>query len=597
MKIKMLLAAATMMAAAFVSCSVEDNPSGDSGLYTPIVATEVTNITPDLIASVSGLEAGVELQRGSSFTLTLTPGELLWDGFHDYHMEHIHVHVGDKVYMPEFPTDAEGGVDKISMTIPVPEKPFSVVVAYAVQQQFSDNGYTLYLEDNGDGIELFGVSHEKKYKYFDCYLRVPEAYTIDKIEYKMGDSEWEEIPQDWGWNGSYGRYALVDNIYQVNIRPDFQDVTGDVTLRVSGTQHKRCKITWKNTEFIDMDVPEGYRSNVLPESAIGGSKVYAEFYTKDDYYLVGATSNVDGVNPECLYRAYVVFTMPEQDVEITLDFKEKIPVTYQPSAHISKAEIFSDHDIYYGVPVAKAIPGESVFLFANAEQGYKPAKAFNDKGEQSDFVIYGEGLDIYGYYAEVHVPEDATSMTVSAEAVKAYMASGDNVSFGGGHYYAAGETVNFTVVIPAFKKIDTVSATDANGNDVAVTLDGAYGSFTMPAADVTVNATFKDTDPSETVTITALYDEDEYRVTSQSQAYYGKIDSEGIAVPTGTTLYISVQDDYGEPFWVGVKIGDSTQYFQAEDDPDSGEFTFGRSFVFTANSVIKVGPSKNAVTF
>lgn len=598
MKIKMLLAATMMMAAAFVSCSVEDNAGENSGVYTPIEATEVTNITPEFIASVSGLEAGVELKRGGTFTLTLTPGEILWDGFHDYHMEHIHVHVGDKVYMPEFPKEAGESVQEITMEIPVPDKPFPVVIAYAVQQQLSDNGYTLYLEDNGDGIELFGVSHEKKYKYFDCYLRTPEAYNIDKIEFKMGDSEWEEIPQDdWGWNGSYGRYALVDNIYQVNIRPGFQDVTGDVTLRVSGTQHKRSKITWKNTEFINMDVPEGYQPNVLPESAIGGNKVYAQIYTKDDYYLAGATSNVEGVNPECLQRAYVVFTMPEQDVEITLDFKEKIPVTYQASAHISKAEIFNDRDIYYGVPTAKAIPGESVFLFANAEQGYKPAKAINDKGEQSDFVIYGEGLDVYGYYAEVHVPENATSMTVSAEAVTAYIASGNNVSFAGGQYYAAGETVNFTIVVPANKKIDTVSATDANGNDVAITLDATYGSFTMPAADVTVNVTFKDIDPSEEVTITAYYDEDEYGVYSQSQAYYGSIGSEGIIVPTGTSLYINVQDYYGEPFWVGVKIGDNVQYFQAEEDPDSGEYTFGRSFTFTDNSAIKVGASKNAVTF
>jgi len=595
MKKKTLWAAAIAMLAAFTSCSMEDNPAGGNGTYEPIKATEVSNITPDFIASVSGLEADKELDRGSTFTLTLTPGEILWNGFAAYHMEHIHVHVGDKVYMPEFPEGADEFVQEITMEIPVPEKPFPVVVAYAVQQQLSDNGYTMRLEENADGIELFGVSQEQKYKYFDCYLRTPDAYTINKIEYKMGDGDWQEIFQ-YGWGCGYERSNVLDNIYKVTIRPDYEDVTGDVTLRVSGTQHNRSKITWKNTEFLK-DAPEGWEPTILPESAIGGETVYAQFYTKDDYYLAGATSNVDGVNPECYARAYVVFTMPEQDVEITLDFKEKIPVTYQTSAHISKAEIYNDRDIYYGVPTAKAIPGESVYLFASAEEGYKPTKAINDKGEQSNFVSYGDGLDAYAYYAEVHVPEDATSMTVSAEAVKAYTVSGNHVTINGGHYFAAGETVNFTVVIPLGKKIDTVSATDAYGNNVALTLDGAYGNFTMPAADVTVNATFKDTDPSEEVTITALYDEDEYRVTSQSAAYYGKIDSEGIAVPTGTTLYISVQDDYGEPFWVGVKIGDSTQYFQAEEDPEMGEYTFGRSFVFTANSVIKVGPSKNAVTF
>ena len=86
-------------------------------------------------------------------------------------------------------------------------------------------------------------------------------------------------------------------------------------------------------------------------------------------------------------------------------------------------------------------------------------------------------------------------------------------------------------------------------------------------------------------------------MTSQSTAYYGVIDSEGIQVANGTTLYISVTDDYGEPFWVGVKIGDSVQYFEAQEDEDTGEYTFGRSLVFNANAVIKVGATKSAVTF
>ena len=188
-------------------------------------------------------------------------------------------------------------------------------------------------------------------------------------------------------------------------------------------------------------------------------------------------------------------------------------------------------------------------------------------------------------------------MTVKAEAVTAHQVSGENIVFNGGHSYAAGETVSFTVAVPTGQKLDNVTATDANGANVPVTMDGTYGTFTMPDADVTVTATFKEIDPSEQVTITAIYDEDQYRVYSQSEAYYGPITSDGINIPTGTTLYISIQDDYGEPFWVGVKIGDDVQYIQAQEDEETGEYTFGRSFVFSANSVIKVGASKSAVEF
>ena len=590
MKLKAFLAVVGMICTTLLSCSDSDNDS----TMTEITATEVTNLTPDFIGTISGIEEGQKFSMGDSINLTLTPGDYLMSDFADYHMEHIHVHVGDKVYMPTFPADAEGYAQKISLKVPAPSKSFAVVVAYAVQQQFSDEGYTMSLEDNDEGVQLFGVSQEKKYKYFDCYLRTPDAYTLNKVEFKMGDGDWQDLKAVAGCG--FERTA-IDHVYQVTVRPDYQNVTGNVTLRISGTQHKRSKITWRNTDFISSEIPEGYEPYLLPDSAIGGEQVVASFYTKDDYYLAGASANIDGVAPECMHRSYVVFTMPEEDVEITLDFREKIAVNYILGDHLTEAKIYSDKDIYYGVPVEKTIPGDYVYLFANASKGYKPSVAVNDKGEKTPFVVYGEGLDRYAYYAQVHVPEDATKMTIQAEAVAAHYVGGSNVAFADGHYYAAGETVKFTVEVPSGKKISSVSAKDSEGHNVALTMDGAYGTFTMPNADVTVTPTFQDINQGANVTIKALYDDEQYTVTSQSTAYYGVIDSEGIQVANGTTLYISVTDDYGEPFWVGVKIGDSVQYFEAQEDEDTGEYTFGRSLVFNANAVIKVGATKSAVTF
>ncbi len=597
MKIKTLIAAMALAAATLVSCTQLDNPAPyDNQGSNGGTAQKVFNLTPSFIGTISGVEEGKEYTPGSTLTLTLTPGETLFGGFASYHMEHIHIHVGDKVYMPEFPAGADEYAQEVTVDITVPSEPFYVVAAYAVQQQLSESGFTMRLEDNGDGVKLYGVSQDQKYKYFDCYLLTPEAYSIDKIEYKMGDSEWQEI-STFGWECSYQRSYDVDNVYQVTIRPNYEDVTGDVVIRISGTQHKRCKITWKNTEFINFDVPEGYQPNILPESAIGGEQVMAQFYTKDDYYLAGAASSVGSVVPECYSRAYVVFTMPEEDVEITLDFKEKIPVSYQTSANIIRAAVYDANDIYYGSPAAKAIPGESVFLFATAADGFKPSQAVNDRGEKFAFSVYGEGIDTYAYYAQVSVPADATSMTVSAEAVAAYQVGGENIAIDGGHLFAAGETVSFAIAVPEGKKVESVSASDANGMAVAVTMDGVYGSFVMPAAAVTVAVSFKDVDPGENVSVKAIYDEDQYRVYSQTNPYYGAIDSNGVTVPSGTALYINVQDDYGEPFWVGIKIGDSVQYVQAEEDPESGEYTFGRSFSFTGDAVIKVGASQSAVAF
>ena len=124
MKIKSLFTAMAMFSVVLASCTQLDNPAdyeGGTDEPTVITATEVANLTPSFIAAVSGLEEGQELTPGSTFTLTLTPGDILWAGFAPYHMEHIHVHVGDQVYMPEYPADGGENVQQVSLTIPVPE--------------------------------------------------------------------------------------------------------------------------------------------------------------------------------------------------------------------------------------------------------------------------------------------------------------------------------------------------------------------------------------------------------------------------------------------------------------------------------------------
>ncbi len=65
----------------------------------------------------------------------------------------------------------------------------------------------------------------------------------------------------------------------------------------------------------------------------------------------------------------------------------------------------------------------------------------------------------------------------------------------------------------------------------------------------------------------------------------------------GTSFYLTVQNMYGENFWVGVKIGDEVNKYQATEDEDTGEYTFGKSFTATADVKIKVGYSSTSVDF
>lgn len=560
---------------------------------TMVSVNEVLNLTPDFIGTLSGAESGQNCEVGETLTLELTSGEILSDGFYAGLMEHIHIHVGDKVYMPEFPADEGEYVQKLSVKVTVPDEPFDIVAAYAVQQQLTPDGYTMRLEDNGDGIKLYGVSPEHKYKYFDCYLHTPDAYTIDKVEFKMGDGDWQDVSSVPGCN--FARTELIDWVYRIEIRPDLQNVTGDVTLRVTGSQHGRYHIKWINTEYINTDIPEDWLPNVLPEEAIDGEMVEAQFYTKEGYYLKDVASNMEALELQCFSRSAVLFEMPASDVEITLNFKKKADVSYKGGSHISSAEIYDAKDIYYGRPASNGIPGEAVYLFANAEDGYKPSKAYVS-GNGYDFVFYGP--DRYQYYAEVILPQNDGPFEITADATKGYTVSTDgNFILSGGYFYTEGETVPFQTTAPIGKTLSGVTAMGADGHEVECTLENTYGSFIMPACDVTLTASYTDIDSEKIVHISAIYDSDEYSVYSQTDPYYQEITANGFDVPAGTTLYVDIQEYYGNMFWVGVKIGETVTYYEAMMDPDFGDVSFGKSFIFTDDTVIKVGATKDSVQF
>lgn len=589
-----LFLAGIIILASLLACEKNNVP----GTKDPemVQVNEVLNLTPDFIGSVMGVEVGQSYETGDSLTLELTPGDVLMSGFYAGIMEHIHVHVGDTVYMPEFPKTTEEYVRSLSMKVAVPKKPFGIVVAYAVQQQLAPDGYTMRLEGNNDGIVLYGVSPEQKYKYFDCYLRTPDAYTIEKVEFKVGDGEWQDVTAVNGCK--FKRTSSLDWVYIVSIRPDYKNVTGDVTLRVKGSQHARYGIKWLNTEYVKTDIPEGWQPNVLPEESIDGEQVGAQFYTIDGYYLDSVSSNIDGLELQCIERSAVLFEMPASDVEITLNFKKKADVSYNGGTHITSARIYDAKDIYYGVPTSNGIPGEAVYLFANADKGFKPSKAYVSGSDTGyDFVIYGDGIDIYQYYAEVVLPESDGPFELTSEVVKSYVASGSNILFDGGHDYAEGELVSFQVYVPSGKTLSGVKVTSSDGKEIECTMDNTKGSFVMPACGVTVVADYADTDPGTIAHISAIYDADEYSVFSQSNPYYQRITSDGLDVPAGTTLYINITSDYGNPFWVGVKIGETVNYYKATEDPDYGDVSFGKSFVFSADAIIKVGSSEASVKF
>lgn len=569
----------------FITACSTENP--DSQQVEPSFgkATRVLNLTPEYIA-LSGVEEGVDYNPGSTVTLTLTPGEYLNQSFSDVHMEHIHIHVNDKVYMPTFPETGSESADEVTVDIEIPSGEFEVIACYSVQQQLSGTGYTMKLEGESP-VRLMGVSEENKYKYFDCYLLAPDAYVISNVQFKMGDGEWQNVNDVMGCSFSQS-YNGVVGLYTITVRPNYEDVTGDVLLRLEGEQFGRYNIQWENADETYLDLA----SSVLPATAVEGENVTAEIMVKPDYYLKSASASVDGVELSINWGAYLKFVMPAEDVTITLDVAEKLLLNYTASANITKAEFYDADDMYYGVPITKGVPGGKVYLFAAAADGYKPLKSKLATGETFDFVYYMPGT----YMSEILIPEDAESVNVSVEAVKAYTVSGNqNIVFNGGNIYAEGELVSMSVYVPEGQKVKNISATDSNGQPVHVDLDLPYASFVMPASDVEVSVEYEELNEGDMVSVVAYYDSDIYDIYSSTN--YDWDFAEGFEVVKGKTFYMSVTNYEGGMYYVGVKIGENVTIYPAQFDDMMGEYSFGKSLVADDDVVIKVGATEDSVAF
>lgn len=595
-----LLTLVLIIGLSFAACSktepetITPDPNPDTEDTTSVPETpksravEVLNLTPDFIA-VSGIEKDGEYETGSEVTLTIAPGTNLSSGFSTAHMEHIHIHVNDRVYIPAFPSSDEEYIQSITLSVQIPEDDFEVVACYSGQQQMTEGGYTMYLEDN-EYVRLYGVSHEEQYKYFDSYLLTVDAYTITDVQFKVGDGEWRNVSDVEGC--SFSRSEVVKNVYSVAIRPDYQNVTGDVTLRVEGEQHGRYTITWENADetYLDME------KSVLPSESIDGETVTAELWVHDEYYLNTAEASVPGLELNVISRAYVQFVMPASDVTVTLDILEKIPVYYTESEHVTEAQFYDADDIYYGIPTSIGIPGEAVYLFAAAEDGYKPMSTVLSTGESFEFEYYGP--DRYQYMASVIIPQDAESMSasiVTARAHTAKAADGVDVMFNGGHLYAEGETVSMSIYVPEGQRIEDVVVTDALNNDIPVTMDLPYASFIMPASDVTVSVIYEDVNADEEVSVIAYYDSDIYDVSSSTNWDWDF--TEGFTVAKGSTFYLSVYNYEYTMYYVGVQVGDNVTIYPAEFDDMMGEYSFGKAIVADGDVIIKVGATEEEVSF
>ena len=180
------------------------------------------------------------------------------------------------------------------------------------------------------------------------------------------------------------------------------------------------------------------------------------------------------------------FAMPASDVTVTVA-TEAIPTYEVTSSGEGASIVLADGKTEYE-------EGDTVSFTVNVNAEYRLLSV----------KVGGETLTATeGVYSFVMPAADVT-VTLETQAAYTVSSSGEGASviFENGTEYAAGETVTFTVDIPAYCRLISVTA---DGQTLTADAEGKY-SFVMPAADceVVVSSEAVYTDPSEQTTESAV---------------------------------------------------------------------------------------------
>lgn len=336
------------------------------------------------------------------------------------------------------------------------------------------------------GHTFSGWSLELPYTMPAHDVEVTGSFTVNKhnITYKVK----EDIEQDQDEN--YEIWKVVEDVeYGTTIVPDaytpedgykfigwgyFPETMPDYDLVIKGNVSKIYHIT------LEYEQNQGTVSvedlNPVKGDYIKISVNPAEGFELDEIIVKNSSGNSVGTWDDGNYR---VFWMPEYDVTITVTFKAAGAVTYK----VSNANNTQNGSVWADKDTAEA--GATVTLGSQPNTGY----------ELDHYVVTGENgttIEVNGnqflmpasevWYSAVFKQIDYT-VTITEPTNGTVTA--DKTT--GVHY---GEEVTLTVTAAEGYELDVLTVKDANNADVTVT----DNKFTMPASNVTVTATFKQTE-------------------------------------------------------------------------------------------------------
>ena len=195
--------------------------------------------------------------------------------------------------------------------------------------------------------------------------------------------------------------------------------------------------------------------------------------------------NVTNANGTAVTVTNNSFTMPESAVTVSATFTELPPETYSINVTRGIATV-------NGNVVTSATAGTSVTITANSPE---TGKQFSSWTTTSSGVSFGDENTSSTTFTmpENHVSVTANYTNVNYTITQASSFSNGNVTFSASTA-TYNSTVTLTVVPSSGYKLATISVTKADGGTVSLsgsgTGSGATRTFSMPARNVTVSATF-----------------------------------------------------------------------------------------------------------
>ena len=355
-------------------------------------------------------------------------------------------------------------------------------------------------------------------------MKTEAEYKSGEVAFLLQDGQAEQI---WGQKLGEGgdSFPVIGGPRVVKVDDDVYKNAYTLTINLNQPENGTISAKVNETPINSGDfVAEGTTVILIAEAEDG--------YEFDSWSVTDADNNEVAVTNN-------TFTMPANNVTVTATFKEKTEPDPEPIYYIITVDDMTNGEVTASPVTAKE--GENVTLTVNPYSGYELGSLSVTDADNKEVTVTNNTFTMPA--SDVTVTATFKEKTEPDPGPTYYIITvDDNMTNGQVTASSAtaeeGENVTLTVNPDSGYELWSLSVTDANGGSVPV---NNY-TFTMPASDVTVTATFKEkTEPDPGPTY--------YIITVDDNMTNGQVTASSATAEEGENVTLTVNPDSGYELW------------------------------------------------